>query len=85
MKCFLEPNCVSINVGPADHQGQRTCELKNFTDESPSQTGLKANPGHIHCAVEVSDIFGDYYLFLFCMKNGQVYHILALFQTLFAN
>ncbi|CAH3108020.1 unnamed protein product [Porites lobata] len=29
VRCFLEPNCVSINVGPAGDQGQRTCELKN--------------------------------------------------------
>ncbi|KAM7434551.1 hypothetical protein ABFA07_015406 [Porites harrisoni] len=40
VKCFLEPNCVSINVGPADDQGQRICELNNLTDESPLQTGL---------------------------------------------
>ena len=30
VRCFLEPNCVSINVGPADDQGQRTCELKKL-------------------------------------------------------
>ena len=57
VKCFLEPNCVSINVGPPDDQGQRTCELNNFTDESPSQTNLQEKPGHIHHAVEVLDIF----------------------------
>ena len=45
-KCFLEPNCESINVGPADHQGQRTCELNNFRDESPSQTKLQEKTGH---------------------------------------
>ena len=64
VKCFLEPNCVSINVGPADDQGQRTCELKNFTDESPSQTGLQEATGHIHYSAEVSDIFADYQLCL---------------------
>ena len=62
VRCFLEPNCVSINVGPADDQGQRTCELKNFTDESPSQTGLQQRTGHIHYSAEVSDIFADYHL-----------------------
>ena len=25
LKCYLEPNCVSINVGPAD-EGRLTCE-----------------------------------------------------------
>ena len=53
-KCFLEPNCESINVGPADHQGQRTCELNNFRDESPSQSKLQEKTGHIHCSIEVT-------------------------------
>ncbi|CAH3186818.1 unnamed protein product [Porites evermanni] len=52
VRCFLEPSCVSINVGPAGDQGQRTCELKNFTDESPSQTGLQEATGHIHYSAE---------------------------------
>ena len=64
VRCFLEPNCVSINVGPADDQGQRTCELNNFTDESPSQTGLQQKTSHIHYSAEVSDIFADYHLCL---------------------
>ena len=66
VKCFLEPNCVSINVGPADDQGQRTCELNNLTDEGPSQTGLTRTekPGHIHYSAEVSDIFADNHLCL---------------------
>ena len=54
MKCFLEPNCGSINVGPVDDQGQRPCELNDFTDESASQTGLEERTGHIHYAVQVS-------------------------------
>ena len=64
VRCFLEPNCVSFNVGPADDQGQRINELKNFTDESPSQTGLQQRTGHIHFSAEVSDIFADYHLSL---------------------
>ena len=52
VKCFLEPNCVSINVGP-DVEGTRKCELKNFTDESETQTGLEEKKGYIHFAVEV--------------------------------
>ena len=57
VRCFLEPNCVSVNVGPANDQGKRACELKNFTDESPSQTGLQQRTGHIHYSAEVSDIY----------------------------
>ena len=44
MKCFLEPNCVSINVGPVDDQEQRPCELNNFTDESASQSVVCKTP-----------------------------------------
>ena len=69
VRCFLEPNCVSINVGPADDQGQRTCELKNFTDESPSQTGLQQRTGHVHYSAEVSDIFADYHLCLSVLND----------------
>ena len=64
MKCFLEPNCESVNVGPADDQGPRICELNDLTDESPIQTGLTERPGHIHYSAEVSDIFADYQLCL---------------------
>ena len=52
VKCFLEPNCVSINVGPAVG-GKRSCELNNATDESPEQSALKGDSDYIHYAVEV--------------------------------
>ena len=45
---------MSINVGPVDDQGQRPCELNDFTAESASQTGLEERTGHIHYAVQVS-------------------------------
>ena len=44
VKCVLEPNCVSINVGPVDDQEQRPCELNNFTDESASQSVVCKTP-----------------------------------------
>ena len=50
MKCFLEPNCVSINVGPAV-AGNRSCELNNDTDES--QSVLRRKNNFIHYSVEV--------------------------------
>ena len=57
VKCFIEPNCVSINVGPLDENGVRMCELKNISDESSLQSGLEEKEGHIHYAVEVSENF----------------------------
>ena len=50
VKCFLEPNCVSINVGPAV-EGNRSCELNNDTDESQSLLWRKKN--FVHYSVEV--------------------------------
>ena len=52
VKCYLEPNCVSTNLGPKE-EGKHTCELNNATDESLSQSGLEKREGYIHCAVEV--------------------------------
>ena len=52
IKCYLEPNCVSINVGPAD-EGKHTCELNNGTDESKSQSSMKERKHYSHYAAEV--------------------------------
>ena len=35
VECYLEANCVSVNVGPNDG-GHHVCELNNGTDESPT-------------------------------------------------
>ncbi|CAH3177466.1 unnamed protein product, partial [Porites evermanni] len=47
----MEPNCVSINVGPVE-EGKGMCELNNATDDSPSQSALKNVAQYIHYAVE---------------------------------
>lgn len=52
VKCYLEDNCVSINVGPGK-DGKQKCELNNATDESPSHAALEERPGYIHYAIEV--------------------------------
>ena len=59
---------MSINVGPAEDQGQRICELNDLTDESPLQTGLQEATGHIHYSAEVSDSFVDYPFMLVSVK-----------------
>ncbi|CAH3141887.1 unnamed protein product [Porites lobata] len=51
VKCYLDPNCVSINVGP-EVEGTRTCDLKNFTDESSAQSDLEERKDHLHFAIE---------------------------------
>ena len=55
IKCYLEPNCVSINVGPAD-EGIHTCELNNGTNENPSQSSRQKRRHYTHHAAEVSEI-----------------------------
>ena len=52
VQCFMEPNCVSINVGPVQ-EGKSICELNNATGDSPSQSALKNVAQYIHYAVEV--------------------------------
>ena len=52
VECYLEPNCVSLNVGPAD-EGGHTCELNNATDESPTKSNLKERQHYVHYAIEV--------------------------------
>ena len=52
LKCYLEPNCVSVNVGPLD-EGTHICELNNDTDESPSHLALVERQLYTYYAVEV--------------------------------
>ena len=53
VRCYMEPSCVSINVGPMN-QVMKTCDLNNATvDGSPGST-LKQKIGYLHLAVEVS-------------------------------
>ncbi len=52
VKCYLEPNCVSINVGRTE-DGDHVCELNNVTDESPSLSGLVERQGYSYYGVEV--------------------------------
>jgi len=53
LKCYLEPNCVSINVGPKEKE-KYSCELNNATDESPSHSDLEKRQGYTHIDVQVS-------------------------------
>ena len=53
VKCFLEPKCVSINVGPGGAH-TRTCKLSNATDESPSLSSLKKKKHYIHLQAPIS-------------------------------
>ena len=53
-KCYMEPSCVSINVGPMN-QVTKTCDLNNSTvDGSPGGT-LVQRIRYLHLAVEVRD------------------------------
>ena len=76
VKCFIEPNCVSINVGPIDEHGVRMCELKNTTDESSSQSGLEEKEGHIHYAVEVSEAFFFFEEICLLISRGKEFSLL---------
>ena len=51
--CYMEPNCVSINVRPATQGGNFICELNNATGRNKSSSALQSKEGHIYVAIEV--------------------------------
>ena len=60
--CYMDPNCVSINVGPSEG-GQHKCELNDATSENKKKKVthiLKNMEGYTHLAMEVT----------FCNKSG---------------
>ena len=52
VECYLEPNCVSVNVGPNDG-GHQVCELNSATDESPELSDLSERKGYTYHGIEV--------------------------------
>ena len=50
--CYMEPNCVSINLGPSDG-GKHKCDLNNATDENQLAIFLADEPSFTYLAIEV--------------------------------
>ena len=50
--CYMEPDCVSINVGPVEG-GNQKCELNNATEENHVPFLLMNKPGFIYLTIEV--------------------------------
>ena len=50
--CYLEPNCVSINVGPQE-DGGRICELNSKTDDSLSHSAVLQKNRYTYFRIEV--------------------------------
>ena len=50
--CYMEPNCVSINLGPLEG-GKYKCELNNATDENQFTVFLVDKPYFTYLAIEV--------------------------------
>ena len=50
--CYMEPNCVSINLGPSV-DGKRKCELNNATHENQFVASLADEPSVLFLAIEV--------------------------------
>ena len=53
LMCYMEPNCVSINIGPVAG-GNQKCELNNATVENHAPFLLVKNPGYTYFAIEVT-------------------------------
>ena len=54
MLCYLEPNCVSINVRPSN-EGKYKCELNNATAEENQLIFLQENDSY-YLAIEVNSL-----------------------------
>ena len=48
----MEPNCVSINMGPLKG-GKLKCELNDATDENEFASDLENRAAHTYLAIEV--------------------------------
>ncbi|PFX33303.1 Ficolin-2 [Stylophora pistillata] len=51
MICYMEPNCVSINIGPVAGTNQN-CELNNAAEENHAPFRLVNKPDHAYFAIE---------------------------------
>ncbi|XP_044178534.1 uncharacterized protein LOC114972192 isoform X1 [Acropora millepora] len=51
VKCYMEPSCVSINVGPMN-QVTKTCDLNNAAVDGSAGSTLEQKIGYLHLAVE---------------------------------
>ena len=52
LQCYLEPNCVSINVGPLK-DGSHQCDLNDVTDDKQFDVVLTDTTGFTYNGVEV--------------------------------
>ena len=52
LQCYLEPNCVSINVGPLK-DGSHHCDLNYVTDDKQFYVKLADTTGFTYNGVEV--------------------------------
>ena len=56
--CYMEPNCVSINLGPLE-KGKHKCELNNATDDDHFSSHLQNKPTFTYLAIEVIHVTHD--------------------------
>ena len=52
VNCYLNPDCVSINMGPLT-EGMRTCELNKATIENKGTSELEDRNGYTYLEIEV--------------------------------
>lgn len=77
--CYMEPNCVSINLGPLEGETHK-CELNNATDESQFFTFLKNEPRYTYLAIEVT-VKVKFLNFTFMIQFTSLLSITAAFLT----
>ena len=58
LRCYLQTDCKSYNLGPLSQQGKRVCELSSSRYES-HVSHLVSRPGFIYRPSEVSSLLWD--------------------------
>ena len=63
--CYMEPDCVSINVGPLKG-GKHTCELNHATAEQQGFSyALEHMAGYTYLAIEVRRLMAKLFIRIF--------------------
>ena len=62
LQCYLEPDCVSINIGPFKY-GSHQCDLNDVTDDKEFAVVLKKATGVTYNGVEARAVIVTLFIF----------------------
>ena len=69
VKCYMEPDCVSINVGPLDSRGEITCELNDATWENGHESDMKELVNYTYLGIQVNQVINEMIISYNCVRR----------------